>query len=181
MGDSPQSAKRSTGPLEAKKIVQIPKAADRVAIAALLQQEGVISDTRLFSAAAFVDEQLRHAHLKTGEYDFPAHASMAVVLSMLGRGDVVKYKVTIPEGWTSQMVVNRLNEQEELDGQVTAIPAEGTLLPETYIVTRGYARDKLLADMAAAQSKILESVAAEIAPGSAVKTMEDCITLAAML
>ena len=171
----------STGPLEAKKIVQIPKAADRVAIAALLQKEGVISGTRLFSAAALVDEQLRHAHLKTGEYDFPAHASMATVLSMLGRGDVVKYKVTIPEGWTSLMVVNRLNEQEEMDGPVSATPAEGTLLPETYIVTRGYPRDKLLADMAAAQSKILESVAAQIAPGSAVKTKEDVITLASIV
>ena len=171
----------ATGPLEAKKIVQIPKTADRVAIATQLQQEGVISGTRLFSAAALVDEQLRHAHLKTGEYEFPANASMAVVLSMLGRGDVVKYKVTIPEGWTSQMVVNRVNEQEELDGQVTATPAEGTLLPETYIVTRGYTRDKLLADMAAAQNKILESVAAQIPPGSPVKTKEDVITLASIV
>ncbi|MDP8996218.1 MAG: endolytic transglycosylase MltG [Pseudomonadota bacterium] len=171
----------ATGPLVAKKIVQIPKTADRVAIATQLQQEGVISGTRLFSAAALVDEQLRHAHLKTGEYDFPANASMAVVLSMLGRGDVVKYKVTIPEGWTSQMAVNRLNEQEELDGQVSATPAEGTLLPETYIVTRGYTRDKLLADMAAAQNKILESVAAQIPPGSPVKTKEDVITLASIV
>ncbi|HEY4995941.1 MAG TPA: endolytic transglycosylase MltG, partial [Aestuariivirga sp.] len=89
--------------------------------------------------------------------------------------------VTIPEGWTSLMVVNRLNEQEELDGQVSATPAEGTLLPETYIVTRGYTRDKLLADMAAAQNKILESVAAQIPPGSPVKTKEDVITLASIV
>jgi UPF0755 protein len=168
------------GPLNAKKVVQITKA-DRVAIAAQLQQEGVISSTRLFSVAALVDEQIRHAHLKTGEYDFPAKASMAVVLSMLGHGDVVKYKVTIPEGWTSQMVVNRLNEQEELDGQVTATPAEGTLLPETYTVTRGYTRDRLLADMAAAQNKLLEGVSARIPPGSPLKTTEDVVTLASIV
>ncbi|MEO9168353.1 MAG: endolytic transglycosylase MltG [Aestuariivirga sp.] len=171
----------ASGPLAAKKIVQVPKAADRVAIAALLQQEGVITSTRLFSIAALVDEQLRHAHLKTGEYDFPAHASMTTVLSMLSRGEVVKYKVTIPEGWTSQMVVNRLNEQEELDGQVSATPAEGTLLPETYIVTRGYTRDRLLADMAAAQNKILETVPAQITPGSPLKSKEEVITLASIV
>ena len=169
------------GPLEAKKILQIPKAADRSAIAAVLQQQGVISSGRLFSIVALFDEQFRHAHLKPGEYDFPANASMADVMGMLNRGDFVKYKVTIPEGWTSQMVVNRLNDQDMLDGAVSAVPAEGSLLPETYIVTRGYARDKLLADMAAAETKMLDGAAARLSPDSVVKSKEDLITLASIV
>ena len=60
----------ATGPLETKKIVQIPKTANRVTIAAQLQQEGVISGTRLFSVAALLDEQLRHAHLKLANMIF---------------------------------------------------------------------------------------------------------------
>ena len=169
------------GPLTEKKIVQIPKTADRATIAAVLQQQGVISGSRLFSTTALVDEQYRHARLKPGEYEFPANASMSDVLSMLSRGDFVKYKVTIPEGWTSQMVVARLNEQEMLDGAVSAVPAEGTLLPETYIVTRGYGRDKLLAEMAAAQTKLLEGAAARLPAGGVIKSKEELVTLAAIV
>ena len=169
------------GPLTAKKVVQIPKTAVRATIAAVLQQQGVISGWRLFSATALVDEQYRHARLKPGEYEFPANASMSDVLSMLSRGDFVKYKVTIPEGWTSQMVVARLNDQEMLDGAVSAVPAEGTLLPETYIVTRGYGRDKLLAEMAAAQNKYLDGAAARLPAGGVLKSKEELVTLAAIV
>ena len=134
------------GPLTAKKVVQLPKAADRAQIASVLQDQGVISDARIFSGIAALNE-LRHAKLKPGEYEFPVGATMEDVLAMLTRGAFLTYKVTIPEGWTSQMVVGRLNEQDELDGTIAQVPPEGSLLPETYIVFRGYPRDKLLADM----------------------------------
>ena len=169
------------GPLTEKKIVQIPKSADRNSIATVLQQEGVIAGSRLFAVTALIDEQYRHAKLKPGEYEFPANVSMSDVFSMLSRGDFVKYKVTIPEGWTSQMVVNRVNEQEQLDGTVTAVPAEGTLLPETYIVTRGYGRDKLLSEMAAAQTKLLEGAAARLPTDGVLKSKEELVTLAAIV
>ena len=169
------------GPLKDKKIVQIPKGDDRAAIATFLKDQGVISGTRLFSATAAVDEQLRHVRLKPGEYEFAAGASMADVLASLSRGDFVKYKITIPEGWTSQMVVNRLNDQEELDGPVSAIPAEGSVLPETYIVTRGYSRDKLLTDMANAQDKFVEGQVSRLAPDGLIKTKEQLVTLASIV
>jgi len=169
------------GPLTDKKIVQIPRGDDRAAMAAFLQEQGVISGTRLFSATAAIDEQLRHVHLKTGEYEFAAGASIADVIAALSRGDFVKYKITIPEGWTSQMVVNRLNDQEELDGPVSAVPAEGSLLPETYIVTRGYPRDKLLADMASAQDKLMEGEVARLSPEGVIKTKTELLTLASIV
>ena len=169
------------GPLTEKKIVQIPRTADRAGIATFLQQQGVISGTKLFSATALFEEQYRHARLKPGEYEFAANASLADVLGALGRGDFIKYKVTIPEGWTSQMVVNRLNEQEMLDGGINAVPAEGSLLPETYLVTRGYPRDKLLADMAAAQTKLLDGAAARLAPDGIVKSKEELVALASIV
>ncbi len=169
------------GPLAAKKIVQIPKTADRASIAALLQKEGVISDVRLFSATALFDEQFRRSRLKPGEYEFPANITIADTLAALNRGDFVKYKVTVPEGWTSQMVVNRLNDQEMLEGAIAAIPAEGTLLPETYLVTRGYGREKLLADMAAAQTKLLDNAAARLPSDGIIKTKEELVTLASIV
>ena len=169
------------GPLTQKKIVQLPKTADRAAIAVALKEQGVITDATIFSGAAALNEY-RHAKLKTGEYEFPAGASMADVLSTITRGAFVTYKVTVPEGWTSQMVVNRLNDQEELDGAVAQVPAEGSLLPETYLVTRGYSRERLLGEMAAAQTKLLDQEWARLPPDNGViATKNDLVTLASIV
>ncbi len=168
------------GPLTTTKIVQLPKTLDRGQIAVALQEQGVISDARIFSGAAALNE-LRHARLKPGEYEFPAGASMADVLSMLTAGRYMTYKVTVPEGWTSQMVVNRLMEHEEMDGAIAKVPDEGTLLPETYVVTRGYPRDKLLIEMAAAQTKMLDQEWTRLQPDSPVKSKQDLVTLASIV
>ena len=168
------------GPLAQKKIVQLPKSADRAVIAVALQEQGVISDARIFSGVAALNE-LRHARLKPGEYEFPAAATMEDVLGMLTRGAFLTYKVTIPEGWTSQMVVNRVNEQEELEGQVAQVPEEGSLLPETYVVTRGYPREKLLSDMAAAQSKLLDQEWSRLPPDAVIKNKNELVTLASIV
>ena len=169
------------GPLAQKKIVVLPKAADRAAIAVALKEQGVISDAKIFSAAAAFNE-FRHAKLKPGEYEFPSGATMEDVLSMITRGAFLTYKVTVPEGWTSQMVVNRLNEQEEMDGQIAQVPAEGSLLPETYIVTRGYPREKLLSEMAAAQTKLLDQEWSRVSPDNGVITNKnDLVTLASIV
>ena len=168
------------GPLAAKKIYEIPKTLTRQEIALALKEQGIISDARIFSAAAAVNA-FRGGKLKTGEYEFPANASMQDVLSMVTAGKYLTYKVTIPEGWTSQMVVNRLNEQPELDGAVTKVPDEGSILPDTYIFRRGLSRDKLLADMQAAQTKLLDQEWSRLPADSAVKTKQDLVTLASIV
>lgn len=168
------------GPLTTNTIVQLPKTANRAAIAVALKEKGVIANAWLFSTLAAVKE-MRHAKLRPGEYEFPANASMDDVLSMLLRGNFVTYKVTIPEGWTSQMVVNRVNEQEQLDGTITTVPPEGSLLPETYLVTRGYSREKLLSDMAAAQKKLLDQLWANRNPNSPIKSKQEMVTLASIV
>jgi len=168
------------GPLSTAKIIEINKGQDRSAIAVALQDAGVISDARVFSAAAAV-QGLRGSKLKAGEYEFADGATMQDVLFIITSGRFVTYKVTIPEGWTSQMVVNRLNEQDELEGEVAQVPAEGALLPETYIVTRGYPRDKLLADMAAAQAKLLDQEWARRDPASPIQSKQDLVTLASIV
>ncbi len=167
------------GPLTASKVVQLPSGT-RSDIAVALKDQGVISNASIFSAAAAANE-LRHARVKVGEYEFPAGATMQDVLSMITRGQFVTYKVTIPEGWTSQMVVDRLNEQDMLGGTIDQVPAEGTLLPETYIVTRGYPRTKLLADMAAAQTKYIDQAWNKLPPDSPVKSKQDLVTLASIV
>ena len=49
-----------------------------------------------------------------------------------------------PEGLTSEQIVARLNENEVLTGDVTEIPREGTLLPDTYKFERGMTRQQIV-------------------------------------
>ncbi len=168
------------GPLTAKKIYEVPKGMSREEMSVALKEQGIISDARIFSAAAALNG-LRGGRLKPGEFEFPANATMQDVLSMITAGKFLFYKVTIPEGWTSQMAVNRLSEQTELDGTVTAVPQEGAILPDTYVFRRGLTRDKLLADMQAAQSKLLDQEWSRLSPDSPIKSKLELVTLASIV
>ncbi len=170
----------ATGPLTANKIYEIEKGKDRAAIAVALQDQGIIADARIFSAVAAV-QGLRNAKLKAGEYEFPAGASMEDVLAMIISGKFLTYKVTVPEGWTTQMVVARLEEQKELAGTVSSIPAEGTIKPDTYVFKRGLTRDKMLTDMQAENTKMLDELWAARPSDTILKTKEELVVLASIV
>jgi UPF0755 protein len=168
------------GPLTNKKIFTVEKGLSRADIAMALQDQGIIADARVFSAAA-ATYGLRGAKLKAGEFAFPQGASMQNVLAMITAGEFLTYKVSIPEGWTTQMVVARLQEQAELEGPITAIPAEGTILPDTYVFRRGLTRQKLLDDMQAANTKMIDEIWKTKPADSIIKSKEELITLASIV
>jgi UPF0755 protein len=168
------------GPLKTKKIYEIAKNLDRTQIAATLEDQGIIADARVFSAAAAVNA-FRGGRLKPGEYEFAAGASMDDVLGMITSGHFLTYKVTIPEGWTSQMVVARLTEQKELEGDIKTVPAEGSILPDTYVFRRGLTREKLLEDMQAAQTKLLDTLWKARPPTTTIASPEQLVTLASIV
>lgn len=131
------------GPLTEKKLVLIERGMGGSAIAQKLEDENVISNALLFKIAA----RVKGESLKAGEYEFPRTVPMAVALSMMQKGKVFDRVVTIREGLTSYQVVQLLNAVEELEGEITDIPAEGTLLPETYHYMRGDKRGDILTKM----------------------------------
>ena len=57
---------------------------------------------------------------------------MRQVLDTLVEGKSIEHKVTLPEGLTSYQIVQRLMAHPELKGEITEIPPEGSLLPDTY-------------------------------------------------
>jgi UPF0755 protein len=168
------------GPLKEPAIVDIPRNADRVQVANLLHDKGVVSDPLVMGLAALV-QGLRGASLKSGEYEFPAGASMAEVFNIVASGRVVTYKLTVPEGWTSEMAVNRLREQEAMSGDLAVVPAEGAVIANTYLFARGKDRQQLLDEMVAAQSKLVAEVWAKRPAGSIIKTPTELVTLASIV
>ena len=72
------------------------------------------------------------------------HASLREVEDVLVSGKVVLHKVTVPEGLTSDQVVQRLRDNDVFAGDIKEIPREGSILPETYEFERGVSRAKVL-------------------------------------
>lgn len=168
------------GPLTASKVFEIRKGLGRGEVSVILQDQGIISDARVFSAAAAANG-FRGAVLKPGEYEFPERATMQDVLSMIAAGRYLMYKVTIPEGWTTQMVVARLQEQSELEGDVKTVPIEGAIRPDTYVFRRGLTRQKLIDDMQAAGTKLIDDLWATRPADTVIKTKEEFVTLASIV
>lgn len=168
------------GPLKSKKIYEITKDLDRTQIAMALQDQGIISDARIFSAAAAVNG-FRGGRLRAGEFEFASGATMEDVLGMITAGRFLTYKVTIPEGWTSQMVVARVTEQKELEGDIKTVPPEGAVLPDTYVFRRGLSRQKLIDDMQAAQTKLLDTLWQARPATTKLATPQDLVTMASIV
>jgi UPF0755 protein len=168
------------GPLTASKVYEINKGLSRSEIAVALQDQGIVADARIFSAAAAANG-LRGTRLKAGEFEFPAGSSMQDVLAIITSGRYLTYKVTIPEGWTTQMVVAKLLDQKELEGEIKTVPAEGTVLPDTYVFRRGLTRQKLLEDMQAAETKMIDELWAKRPTDTVIKSKQELVTLASIV
>ena len=91
------------------------------------------------------------------------------------------YRVTIPEGLTSQQIVERLKGEENLTGEVSQIPAEGSLLPETYSIEKGMSRQELLMRMQVKHKQILEAAWERKQTESPLKTPQEAVILASII
>lgn len=167
------------GPLTHSAIVTIPKGEGVNAIASRLEREGIISDRRIFVAATFYFGA--QSKLKAGDYAIDKAASMRDVLDTLVEGRAILYSVTIPEGFTSYQVVERLNAHPELTGEIKEIPPEGSLLPETYKFARNADRADIIRRMQDAQKQFIDKVWPTRADDLPIKTKEEAIILASIV
>lgn len=167
------------GPLAQEKLVVIEKGSGVNRIAAQLRQEGVIADEWAFRFGAWRGKA--GGAMKAGEYAFPAGASVADAISILQKGAVFQRRITIPEGLTSQEIVELLNGAEALEGEIGRIPAEGTLLPETYNYARGEKRNTLLDRMARGMEEALKAGWEKRKEGLPLKTMAEAVILASIV
>ena len=101
--------------------------------------------------------------------------------ALLEQGVPMIYRLVIPEGLTSWQVVQGLNEADFLDGEIPDIPAEGTLAPATIEVNRGEDRMELIAEMQAAQERILADAWANRSPDLPISTPEEALILASII
>ena len=170
---------RSPGPLGADKVVMIVREDDGGSIADQLERAGVIDSALWFNLLTLLDGN--RGALKRGEYEFKAGVSMNELENQLIAHHVVMYKLTIPEGLTSEQIVQRLRDNDVLVGDVKETPREGSLMPDTYSFERGYTRLSVLSRMAKMQTKAIEEVWKGRAPDLPIKSPGEMVTLASIV
>jgi UPF0755 protein len=169
----------TAGPLPDDKVVIIPRGLGIRDIADVLVREGVIDQPYVFMGGVIALKA--RGELKSGEYQFTKHASVADVVDTIIEGKVVQHAFTVAEGLTSEQIVAKLLETDALSGQIKEIPREGTLLPETYKFTRGMTRDQIIQRMQQANKRVLQEVWDHRMSDLPVKTPEQLVTLASIV
>ena len=173
------------GPLELSRTVAIPKGEGRIEIAERLEREGVISNRWAFVAShlmqTIIGKDRKALDLKAGEYEIKKNASIREVVELIAEGKSVLYKVSLPEGLTSQQIVERLRAEPNLSGEISEVPAEGTLLPDTYRFSKGMARQEIIDRMKAEQQRLMTTLWEGRAADLPVDSIEKAVTLASIV
>lgn len=133
------------GPLAEETVVIVPRGAGLAAIAEDLAAAGVIEDAYTFRLGVRLFGDARA--LQAGEFAFPAGSSMREAAALLASGRTVVHRLTVPEGLTSIEIVALLAAAEPLAGEISTVPPDGALLPETYHFHRGDSRESVLERM----------------------------------
>jgi len=166
------------GPKPAQTTILIPPRISVAGISGTLESEGLVQNGLLFRIGVTLRRE--SSALKAGEYAIPAHASMNDIAAILVSGKSIEHKLTAAEGLTSQMIFDIVQDDAALEGTAYA-PAEGTLLPETYLFTRGMTRAQMLARMRTAQQKIIDTLWPARASGSPLQNADQAIVLASIV
>lgn len=169
------------GPLETNTHFIVRDGAGVSAIADSLERNGIISDARIFR---YVTPTYLEGGktLKAGEYEVKAGASMKEVMELLESGKSILYSVSMPEGLTVQQMMKRLMEDPILEGELPQEqPPEGSLRPDTYKFSRGTKRTEIMAQMRAAQDRLIDQVWEKRDADLPVKTKQEFVTLASIV
>jgi UPF0755 protein len=145
-----------------EKRVLIPKGSTFRDVVEVLDEEGLLRSPTAFYLIARVIGVA--GNVQAGEYELSTAMTPSMILYKLVNGDVVKYRVTIPEGYTVKQIAFRLAElgiitdQEEflqvafssdfdamlgIDGE----SVEGYLFPDTYLFSKAVSPQEVIKTM----------------------------------
>lgn len=167
------------GPHDTSRTIIIQQGDTLTDVALTLQQEGVIRRPLLFvRLAQFMEAE---SDIQAGEFLIPQEKSMIDTLSILQYDQPIQRRVTVPEGTTSEDVIGLLESIPGLKGEVQSLPAEGSLLPETYFYAWGESRNAVLQRMARARDQLLADAWEKRASDLPLDSPEEAVILASIV
>lgn len=169
----------SDGPLVSEQVFEIKKGAGLSSIATKLDDEGIISSASTFKM--FVKFDGGQANLKAGEYAIPSAASMEDVYGILTDGQAILYPITFAEGLTSAQILRKIAANKNIPGEAPNTLAEGTLLPETYMLPKSMTKTALVKKMRAEHEALIDELWKDRALNLPIKTKKEAIILASIV
>jgi UPF0755 protein len=143
-----------------------------------LEDEGIITSADGFLLRARVLGS--SDPIKAGEFLLPAGSSPADILDIFQHGEALARFITVPEGMPSILVYEKLLAEPLLTGEI-AVPAEGSILPDTYDFERGESRQAVLDRMQAAMTAALQELWPTKGPRSVVTSPREAVILASIV
>jgi UPF0755 protein len=166
------------GPLDKETAFTVPDGATLTSVAGQLEKNGLIASSDAFLLRAKILGS--GDPVQRGEFAIPAGASPATILDTLQHGQVVRRFITVAEGLPAITVYEKLMAEPLLTGPIP-MPAEGSILPDTYDFERGEKRTRVLARMQVAMKNYLAEAWSKRKPGIAVSSPEEAVTLASIV
>lgn len=174
-----KTAYQSASMVPVDTVITVKRGSGIAAISNQLKKDGLIADTNVFRfGLQFFDDE---RPLRAGEYKVPAGSSPAEIARILKEAEPVIYRVTVAEGLTSSEIIEQLQADPVLTGDVDAVPAEGSLLPETYHFHRGETRAGIILRMTSAMDRALSKAWDARQPNLPIDTPNDALILASIV
>jgi len=138
---------------ETQKVVTIPSGTNAKEIVVVLEENEIIRKNnytfRILTKLLKLEDQLKH-----GEYNLSPSMNMLKILDKLVKGEVITYKITIPEGYTCTQIAELLDKKEVAEEEAflklvkdSEKTSEGYLFPDTYEVPKKYGAEKMVKAM----------------------------------
>ena len=169
----------SAGPKPGPHRITVEEGSTLASVARQLDAAGIIpGNARTFRGMAKIFGS--SDPVQAGEFEIPAGSSAATILDILQHGRPVVRLVTIAEGMPSIIVQEKLAAIPELTGPAP-IPAEGSVLPDSYDWQKGETRAAVLKRMTDAMDKELTKLWAARKGNCPVYSEKDAIILASIV
>jgi len=119
-------------------------------------------------------------YVELAQFDPAVDANPPAYTEMRQASDT-QYRIVVAEGVTSWQVMTALNGFEVLNGEITEMPPEGSLAPNSYQVSPGDDAVALIARMQADQDRILQELWAAREPDLPLDSPEEALILASIV
>jgi len=138
-----------------QKVVNIPSGTNAKEIVYILEKNEIIRKNN-YTFRILIKLMKLEDQLKYGEYNLSPAMNMLQILDKLVKGEVITYKITIPEGYTSSQIAELLEKNEVAEKEAflklvkdSEKTPEGYLFPDTYEVPKKYGAEKMVKVMLA--------------------------------
>ena len=161
------------------QVFEVPGGAGFNRVADKLEAEGLIDSAAIFKLVTRIDNP--DMRLVPGEFELSPAMSMQAISDHLESGDIIQYRITIPEGLSVKEAMARMDAHPVLVDDDPAAPPEGTLLPDTYLFPRGTTQGQLIATMREAHGRVVEELWAARDPAVPLPSPEAAVILASIV